>query len=273
MPTDLTPFAFGDNMVRVITDEHDNPWFVAKDVCRILEISNHNDAISHLDDDEKGVAFTDPLSSGGRQEMRTISESGLYALIFRSRKPEARTFSKWVRSEVLPAIRRTGHYEKPEGTTGSVEPGTLHTAMPDAVKRLRPQLRERVLADAIQTARLTSASTQEEIDAIFLRYCALVGDTPEVGQVRLPGMALGSETETENIRRFADQCLVPSRGNRVNATDLYACFRNWWRVQFDAAFPSIHKFGRVMQDVCAKMKRGGAIYYVNIDFKEACSSS
>jgi len=70
---------------------------VAKDVCDVLEIGNSRDAISNLDEDEKGVVNTDTL--GGKQEMRIINESGLYSLILRSRKPEAKAFKKWITSK------------------------------------------------------------------------------------------------------------------------------------------------------------------------------
>ena len=86
-----------------------NPWWIGKEVCRILGIKNHNHAlISTLDDDEKGVAINDTL--GGKQEMIWINESGLYHLIFASRKEEAKRFRKWVTSVVLPQIRKTGSY-------------------------------------------------------------------------------------------------------------------------------------------------------------------
>ena len=93
--------------VRVIVKD-DSPWFVAKDVCDCLGISNSRDAVSRLDADEKGVGKADTL--GGSQDMTMISESGLYALIMRSNKPEAKSFRKWVTSEVLPDIRKTGMY-------------------------------------------------------------------------------------------------------------------------------------------------------------------
>jgi prophage antirepressor-like protein len=85
------------------------PWFVAKDVCQVLGIANHKDAVSRLDDDEKdGVGITDLI--GRQQTVTVVSESGLYHLIFQSRKPEARKFRRWVTSEVLPSIRRKGFY-------------------------------------------------------------------------------------------------------------------------------------------------------------------
>lgn len=87
---------------------NNEPWFVAKDVCEILGIGKHRDAVSRLDEDERGSVLVDTL--GGRQCVSAVSESGLYSLIFQSRKPEARKFRKWVTSEVLPSIRRKGYY-------------------------------------------------------------------------------------------------------------------------------------------------------------------
>ncbi|WP_303229193.1 BRO-N domain-containing protein [Comamonas kerstersii] len=106
---DITPFNFGAHAVRVIT-RNNQPWFVANDVCQALGYTNPRKAVAdHLDDDEKGVTSSDTL--GGKQQLTIISESGLYALILRSRKPEARKFAKWVTSEVLPTIRKTGSYQ------------------------------------------------------------------------------------------------------------------------------------------------------------------
>jgi len=87
------------------------PWFVAADVCRVLGIKQATRAVESLDEDERGVTITH--TPGGDQRMLIVSESGLYALIFRSRKPVAKKFRKWVTAEVLPAIRRTGRYQAP----------------------------------------------------------------------------------------------------------------------------------------------------------------
>ena len=106
-----TVFAFDTHAVRslLLADE---PWFVAKDVFAALEIewkgSDSTGALASLDDDEKGAHVVS--TPGGPQEMAVISESGLYTVIFKSRKPEAKRFRKWVTSEVLPAIRRHGSY-------------------------------------------------------------------------------------------------------------------------------------------------------------------
>lgn len=93
--------------VRVIIKEGE-PWFVAKDVCDCLGITNSRDALSRLDNDEKGVALTDTL--GGKQEMRIVNEAGLYALVLSSKKPEAKKFKRWITHEILPTIRKTGGY-------------------------------------------------------------------------------------------------------------------------------------------------------------------
>lgn len=104
-------FTLSAQTLRVILRDGE-PWFVAADVCEALTISNNRDALCRLDDDEKGVANTD--TPGGQQEMTVINESGLYSLILGSRKPEAKRFKKWVTSEVLPAIRKTGQFVSAE---------------------------------------------------------------------------------------------------------------------------------------------------------------
>lgn len=103
----LTPFQFENHAVRTVI-ENDQTWFVAKDVCEILEIANVSQALGNLDDDEKGICKTYTL--GGVQELLTINESGLYALVLRSNKPQAKVFRKWVTNEVLPTIRKAGGY-------------------------------------------------------------------------------------------------------------------------------------------------------------------
>lgn len=91
-----------------VIDQNGEPWFVLTDVCRSLGIKNASDAAARLDDDEKGIVQIDTL--GGTQKARIINESGLYSVILRSDKPEAKRFKKWVTAEVLPSIRKTGGY-------------------------------------------------------------------------------------------------------------------------------------------------------------------
>ncbi|WP_082597178.1 Bro-N domain-containing protein [Pseudovibrio sp. POLY-S9] len=104
----LTIFDFDDDYsVRTIAIEG-LIWFLAKDVCAVLGFQNPSDATKYLDQDERTL-ITNPSGRGGCQ-VTAVSESGLYSLIFKSRKPAAKTFKKWVTSEVLPALRRTGTY-------------------------------------------------------------------------------------------------------------------------------------------------------------------
>ena len=113
---DIQVFDFEDNAVRVV-DIDGEPWFVAADVCRVLDLSNPSKACADLDDDEAALTSSYSRSSNGteqKRDMLIISESGLYNLIFRSRKPEAKKFRKWVTAEVLPSIRKTGMYVAPE---------------------------------------------------------------------------------------------------------------------------------------------------------------
>lgn len=100
---------FGD--VRTVLQDGE-PWFVTADVCRALEIGNPSMAVERLDDDEKGISIIDTL--GGEQRMAIINEPGLYSLVIRSRKPEAKAFRRWITHEVIPSIRKHGLYAADE---------------------------------------------------------------------------------------------------------------------------------------------------------------
>ncbi len=107
--TDVTPFQFEDHDVRVVVLDGE-PWFVARDVCAALGLTNPADAVNALDKDDLGS--TEVVDSLGRRNpnARIINEPGLYSLILRSRKPEAKAFKRWITHEVLPQIRKTGSY-------------------------------------------------------------------------------------------------------------------------------------------------------------------
>jgi prophage antirepressor-like protein len=105
----IIPFDYGDNLIRVVKDEETGePLWIAKDVCTVLGLENVNRAVSKLDDDEKLKLKI--FTSGQNRDTMFITESGLYNLIFRSNKPEAKPFKRWVTHEVLPSIRKTGSY-------------------------------------------------------------------------------------------------------------------------------------------------------------------
>lgn len=110
------------------------PWFVAADVCKALELEKTNRALSRLDDDEKGAHSVS--TPGGRQRMSIISESGLYSLILGSRKPEARAFKRWITHEVIPSIRKHGVYM----TDSLLDALEAHPeAVPEYLNRLRSE--------------------------------------------------------------------------------------------------------------------------------------
>ena len=117
----------------------DKPWFVAKDVCEILGLIKYRDALSHVDDEDKRVSIVvDTL--GGPQSMTAVNESGFYALIFQSRKPQAKAFRKWVTSEVLPSLWKYGYYVAPGAELTKDQREALLAVM---IKRMRRYLEQR----------------------------------------------------------------------------------------------------------------------------------
>lgn len=122
-------------------------FFVAKDVCDILEIGNPSQALTRLDADEKGLITVDTL--GGKQELAAVNEAGLYNLIFTSRKDEAKQFKKWVTNDVLPQIRRTGTYTQ--------QPMAIEDILITALQGLK-QIREENLK-----LREANSETQQEV--------------------------------------------------------------------------------------------------------------
>jgi prophage antirepressor-like protein len=193
-------FAFHDHSVRVITRDGE-PWFVAKDVCDALSYSNSRGALAdHLDADEKGVANAD--TPGGQQQMQIINESGLYALVLRSRKPEARKFAKWVTAEVLPAIRKTGRYEAPgkEMTvndmvdkmtrllgTGNSYPPILFMPLVNAVMRKQgytfflPHQQAQEVTERLERLSLVFHPHSQQASDVFAIGRALRGLNPKTG--------------------------------------------------------------------------------------------
>ena len=104
---ELKVFSYEDFDVRTLMIDGE-PWWVLSDVCKVLGVLNSRDVVGRLDNDEKGVDLID--TPGGKQRLSIINESGLYSVILRSDKPNAKPFRKWVTSEVLPSIRKTGSY-------------------------------------------------------------------------------------------------------------------------------------------------------------------
>lgn len=102
---------FEGQQLRII-EKSNEPWFIAKDVCDILQISKYRDAVSRLDEDERESVLVD--TPGGQQRTTAINEPGLYTLVLKSRKPEAKQFKRWITHEVIPSIRKHDAYMTPE---------------------------------------------------------------------------------------------------------------------------------------------------------------
>ena len=110
---DMRTFFYGGHQVRTVMCNGE-PWWVLADVCNVLELSTPARVSERLDDDEKGVSFTHTL--GGRQKTTIINEPGLYSVVLRSNKPQAKNFKRWIVHEVLPSIRKTGAYRVNQST-------------------------------------------------------------------------------------------------------------------------------------------------------------
>lgn len=123
--TNLTVFAFEAQQVRFVGTAEQPEW-VAQDVCKCLELSDTSKALEPLEADEKGTKIVRTL--GGEQEMLTVMEPGLYRLVFKSRKPIAQRFRRWVFHEVIPSIRKTGSY--------SIDSSTPIAKLPSQKERL-----------------------------------------------------------------------------------------------------------------------------------------
>ena len=131
---------FNQNSVRSFVDEKGEMWFLANDICSILDYSNPRRTVS-LHCKEKGVTKRYTPTESGNQEMTYINEPNLYRLIIKSRKPEAEAFEEWVMEDVLPTIRKTGSYQ----TSGSLKtktalPNGLTLEQQDEIKKFHREL-------------------------------------------------------------------------------------------------------------------------------------
>ncbi|OGR37106.1 MAG: hypothetical protein A2051_06820 [Desulfovibrionales bacterium GWA2_65_9] len=136
-----------------VVERDGETWFVAKDVCRALDLGNVTEALRGLDADERGSVFLN--TPGGRQEMTTISEAGLYSLVLRSHKPEAKPFRRWVTHDILPSIAKHGAYMTPETIEDIL-------SSPDTIIRLATDLKaEREQRSLAETKALALAEPMD----------------------------------------------------------------------------------------------------------------
>ena len=255
MQFQLMPFAFDDSLVRIHLDENGDPWFVAKDVCRILEIENVGNVLASLDEDEK-ITIHNPDGNpraGIPHQLTLISESGLYSLAFRSRKPVSKVFRKWVTADVLPTLRKTGQYNIPRPALPAAPAPMLSANLPsppEEAMRLHPSMRQKLWQDALQTARLDNAGSDVAMHW-FAYLCRMVAQRPA--------------TTFDEVRAFFIECCMPAPGHREKSGVLYEAFRKW-RKHAKTPMPSIKAFGQSM-NLFARSKKSSGIVYCDIALK------
>ena len=165
----LEVFNFENKEVRT-KSQNNEVWFCLKDVCSILEIKNHKDVVSRLN--QKGVDISDTLTNGGMQKVTFINESNLYKVIFQSRKQQAERFTEWVTSEVLPSLRKHGMYATEE-TIDKI------LSNPDFGIRLLSELKE----EREKTKQLRSENDQLKPKALFADTVSASDTSILIGQL------------------------------------------------------------------------------------------
>lgn len=201
-------FDFDEQSVRVAIIEGE-PWFVGRDVCRCLGISNESDALGRLDDDERrdGVDITDPI--GRKQQPILISEPGVYNLVFTSRTEAATKFKRWLAHEVLPALRRTGSYTLAEHSAV----GPAATASDDGVSPLDIDDVRKCYAILDVHRRLFGRRAAAE----FARQLPI----PSAAIATFPVVGLGG------VARFAGDMLVLDDASRTDSGDIWRAYLGW----------------------------------------------
>lgn len=225
------------------------PWFVAADVCRALEVGNSRQAITRLDEDEKGVISTDTL--GGRQEMSIVNEPGLYSLVLGSRKPEAKSFKRWITHEVIPSIRRHGAYATDSTIDRIIDD-------PDFGIRLLGQLKqEREARRALEAQR-----EQDAPKVLFAKSVECSGSEILVGEMakilKQNGVAVGQNRFFEMLRK--DGYLISRKGMDYNMPTQRSMELGIMRIKETSI---THSDGHVTVSKTPKITGKGQIYFVN----------
>lgn len=224
-------FCFKGNEVRV-TKMSGEPWFVAKDVCDALELSNSRMAVDGLDDDEKDVSNVYTL--GGNQSVTIISLPGLFRLVSKSRVPMAKEFQRWVYHEVLPAIYYTGCYRADAADDEEVS----SPVSPDFKTA-------KYLIDGVTAFRDVMTTPMRK--KIMRRYYSLIGmdgaEEFQPGDDRYYSFGLNGE-----IERFVEECCVRDSSARCSHREFYDAFRGWRRDR-GLTIPSINIVSRAINEL------------------------
>ena len=246
MNNEIQQFYFNNAALRTLTDEAGEPWFVAKDVCDILEISNPSDALKRLDDDERSR-----FNLGRQGETNIVNEAGLYALVLGSRKSEAHEFKRWVTHEVLPQIRRTGGYIPASETDDDI------TILAKAVMIGQRTMEEQKRRIAEQQSRIVEL----EPKALFADAVAASDGTCLVGELakmlRQNGLDIGQNRLFEILRQ--DGYLGKTGSNR-NVPTQRAMDLGLFRIKETAIS---HSDGHVTINRTAKVTGKGQTYFIS----------
>ncbi len=248
----LQVFSYEGNEVRTV-QMGDETWWVLKDVCDVLQLSNPSMIADRLDDDEK--VKVDPkqyLGSRSNEPATVISESGLYNVILLSRKPEAKKFKRWVTHEVLPTIRRHGAY---------VTPAKLEELMndPDSWIKVLTALKEERTAKE----RLQLEATENKPKVIFADAVSVSDGTILIGELakilKGNGIEIGQNRLFEKLRQ--DGYLIKRKGTDYNAPTQKAMELGLFRVKETAI---THSDGHVTISKTTKVTGKGQQYFINL---------
>ena len=230
------------------------PWFVAADVCRALEIGNPRDAVSRLDEDEKmTVDLTDAHSGvrGGAQKLNIVNEPGLYTLVLGSRKPEAKNFKRWITHEVIPAIRKHGGYLTQE----KMEEALLD---PDTIIKLATDLKkEREVRKALE-----AQAEQDAPKVLFAKSVEsskseiLIGELAKI--LKQNGANIGQNRLFELMRK--DGFLISRKGADWNMPTQKSMEMGVMRIKETCI---THADGHTTVSKTPKITGKGQVYFVN----------
>jgi anti-repressor protein len=246
MNNEIQQFYFNNAALRTLTDEAGEPWFVAKDVCDILEISNPSDALKRLDDDERSR-----FNLGRQGETNIVNEAGLYALVLGSRKPEAHEFKRWVTHEVLPQIRRTGGYIP---TTDVDDDMTILAKAVMIGQRTMEEQKRRIAEQSEHIKALEPKARFADAVAASDGTC-LIGELAKM--LRQNGLDIGQNRLFEILRQ--DGYLGKTGSNR-NVPTQKAMDLGLFRIKETAI---THSDGHVTINRTAKVTGKGQTYFIN----------
>jgi hypothetical protein len=248
----LQSFGFGDQLVRV-TDQNGGVWFVANDVCGALELGNPRQVVARLEDDERDcVHIMDAI--GREQETTVVSESGVYALIFTSRKPIAKQFRKWVTSEVLPAIRKTGRYADGVHNMDVIGPDCPDDEFATAAFYEKV----RVCVPLVREARALFG--RNEARRVWKRL-----GLPDVGPP--PEQLVVSREMHRQVQQWVSERVERAVGNRVQAQAMYMDYARWCGEGGEKADNPV-VFGRALPELGLAKMTSGNVFYLDVRLKD-----